>query len=220
MGSMDVNYIDKNGTTRKCIVLYDANSSYGLQIITDKTVEKVNLGGGVGNGNSTVQEYNAARNSYNNTVIYLNDLANTYVNLKYSEEKSARSVGTVPNNPYLEVGYFAAKYTSDKLRATDTYYSTDVEELKKLNILNIGEEYFLASRYCFNGEYTTDFCLRFVGASGGVSYICVCSARSNGTVYGRTLSYGLRPIFKLKENVLIDTGDGTFDNPYNLTVEE
>lgn len=43
-----VNYEDKNGTTRTCIVLYDSKSEYNLQIITADIVKKVEIGNGTG----------------------------------------------------------------------------------------------------------------------------------------------------------------------------
>ena len=44
-----VRYIDKNNIERDCVVLYDANSNYGVQIITMDTVEDVDLGNGTEN---------------------------------------------------------------------------------------------------------------------------------------------------------------------------
>ncbi len=80
-----------------CRVLYTASSKYGLQIISDKNIEEITLGG------DTFEE---GRNSYNNAIQTLNNEAEKYINSKYATD--ARCVGSMPT---IEDGVFVDKYS-------------------------------------------------------------------------------------------------------------
>ena len=166
-----VNYIDKNGTTRKCIVLYDTNynatnsSDYGIQIITADTVEDVQLGNGTGSSQPNNRTYfYVARDSYNNAISALNTRANAYLNTTYAS--SARCVGSVPNNPNSEAsGYYTSSesYMSSyngTFKNADTNYEIDWNQMNVLNIHKISKTYWLDSRIIGTASYGTYFYVR------------------------------------------------------------
>ena len=65
--------------------MYPADSIYGLQIISDRNVKNVTLGG---------KTFKEARTSYNNAIETLNNEAEAYINPSYATD--ARCVGSVP----------------------------------------------------------------------------------------------------------------------------
>ena len=103
-----VRYIDKNNIERDCVVLYDANSNYGVQIITMDTVEDVDLGNGTENIQWENETYfNKVVDNYNNAINILNTRAYEYKNDNYSDD--ARCVGSAPNNKNSESNeYFSS----------------------------------------------------------------------------------------------------------------
>ena len=149
-----VQYVDGKGTTRECVVLYDASSGYGVQIITMETVESIHIGNGTGDPETSTSYFNTAVNSYNSAITSLNAKANEYINTTYAS--SARSVGSVPNDPSSESGMYTSSddfmsgYTG-KIRNTDENYVTDYDKMTELRIADIDTIYWLASRYM--GEY-------------------------------------------------------------------
>ena len=149
-----VQYVDGKGTTRECVVLYDASSGYGVQIITMETVESIHIGNGTGDPETSTSYFNTAVNSYNSAITSLNAKANEYINTTYAS--SARSVGSVPNDPSSESGMYTSSddfmsgYTG-KIRNTDENYVTDYDKMTELGIADIDTIYWLASRYM--GEY-------------------------------------------------------------------
>ena len=66
-----VNSVGENGVII-CRVLYDVNSEYGLQIISDKKVEDLTLGG---------NDWATASESYNNAITTLNTETEKYLNI-------------------------------------------------------------------------------------------------------------------------------------------
>ena len=149
-----IQYVDGKGTTRECVVLYDASSGYGVQIITMETVESIHIGNGTGDPETSTSYFNTAVNSYNSAITSLNAKANEYINTTYAS--SARSVGSVPNDPSSESGMYTSSddfmsgYTG-KIRNTDENYVTDYDKMTELRIADIDTIYWLASRYM--GEY-------------------------------------------------------------------
>ena len=154
-----VYYYDKNNTRRKCIVLYDSSSAYGIQIITEESVEKVTIGSGDTSATGTTN-LDKAINSYNNSISRLNSRASAYNNSTYSS--SARCVGSNPNSSSSEAGMYTnstswfADYNG-KLKNTDSNYSSDYNQLVSLNIWDIGEWYWLASRYVTSSSTIVSF---------------------------------------------------------------
>ncbi len=198
-----VNYIDVTGTTRKCVVLYDSSSSYGIELITMSKVESVTLGG---------SNFSTASTSYNNAISTLNTKANAYNNSTYSTR--ARCVGSVPNNPDSQSG--TSTYYGYTLRNTDTNYVTDREKMEELKIRNIGENYWLASRelYVSNDAYSL-MIYADDGEPGTLTYT-IGGINSSGESDGYSYTIALRPVFHLKSGLKVTGGNGSPSTPYTL----
>ena len=190
-----------------CRVLYDANSEYGLQIITNDCIKE--------NGEYVKVVFETADKSfkelegiYNNAIIRLNDEASKYINNNYIID--ARCVGSNPKDKTMEPSNFAQyEGVTYGVKDSDTNYETDYNTLESLNILNTEETYWLASRYVQYGQtYLSSYgiygFLREVGEPDVFSYIYV----SNGYNGSENTSYCLRPVFTLKGDLKIVSGDG------------
>ena len=165
-----VNYIDKNGNTIECVVLYDSeynnvnNTNYGIQIITSDIVDTVTLG--------TEDNFEESKEAYNNALGILYNKAQEYLNTTYAE--SARCIGSNPANPEWdttenEAGYYTMNPGDDNynydianygwggiLKNGDDNADIDNQQLEELNIKRIGKEYWLASRFVgVNYDYNT-----------------------------------------------------------------
>ena len=212
-----VNYVDGTGVTRKCVVLYDSSSPYGVEIITMESVEDVKLG----YSDPTVSgsnNFTKAMNSYNNAISTLNNATSKYINTTYVDK--ARSVGSVPNNPNSQSGYYTfTKFSSSysgKLRDTDTNYETDYNQMKALNINNIDDYYWLASRDVISSSSNSNFLMRYVFARGSLTSYRLCYVTSNGNTHSSGNTYGLRPVFHLRSNIKVTGGTGEEGDPYTL----
>ena len=143
-----VYYVDGTGITRKCVVLYDSSSSYGIQIITMETVENITVGNQDDSSLDWQGKLDKAVNSYNNVINTLNDATSKYLNTAYAS--SVRCIGTVPNDPsYDEAGMHTMQVEgripeeySGKLKNSDNNYQTDWRQMNSLNICNISENYW------------------------------------------------------------------------------
>ena len=211
-----VQYIDAKGTERQCMVLYEASEGYGgVQIITMDTMdEKVDLGQA-----EIVPSYSsgssASVNSYNNAIETLNDIANEYNNKLYS---TARSVGSVPNNPDSESG--TSSYGNRTMKNTDTNYKTDYDKMTELQIVDIGKSYWMASRVVKPSIDLKSYNIYYINASGKLEFNNLCRISSEGEIIGANNTEGFRPVFTLKGNVIITGGDGSQNNPYTLGIAE
>ena len=193
----------------ECRVLYDSTSEYGVQLITSACV-----GNDVTLGDS---DFTTSMNSYNNAISTLNNAAGAYNNSDYS---TARCVGSNPTTPSAEAGYytfteFSSSY-SGKLKDTDTNYETDYNQMEALEINNIADAYWLASRGVNSISFYSDFGVGYVGTSGRVDYDALCGVFSNGDAYADNYSYGLRPVFTLKSGIKVTGGNGESGTPYTL----
>ena len=214
-----VNYIDKKGQTRKCVVLYDSSSSYGIQIITMDTVEDVIL------GSSGDSQFDTNIFSYNNVIKILNNKAKEYNNSTYSS--GARCVGSRPSNPNYDS---AGMYTSDeswfsdyngKFKDRDYNYQTDLNKMKKINggIHKIGKDYFLASRVINSGSNTTFGCIAINKyAEDSIYNYPLISLWDDGRKYATECSAGLRPVFTINHGIKVTAGNGENNSPYILGV--
>ena len=214
-----VNYTDKNGTTRKCVVLYDSNLNYGVQIITMKTIGSVTFGNGLGYFSKDVTAFSTARTAYNNAISTLNSTAASYNNTTYSS--GARSVGSVPNNPsYDNAGMFSSIYSymsryNGTFKDSDDNYTTDLNQMQNLGIATVNNNYWLASRFASSGSSSTNFGVRMV-QSGGWNYFSPCGVYVDNGIASYNYTLGIRPVFTLKTNIKITGGLGTSDSPYTL----
>lgn len=220
-----VYYTDGTGTQRKCVVLYgpeNANySSYGIQIVAMDTVETVQLGnGGASTMISGEKYFNTARSSYNNAISTLHNATQKYLNTTYASK--VRCVGSVPNNPLSESGYYSNDYSymadyNGTLRAKDNNCVTDMNKMSSLGVLNINKHYWFASRQVDATSSRTDFFLWSINETGGLLGNYLCGIRG-GRPYSAYVNCGLRPVFTLKTNVKVTGGAGTSANPYTLGV--
>ena len=217
-----VYYIDGTGIRRTCVVLYDSSSSYGVEITTMESVEGIELG----YNDSTVSgsdDITKVMNSYNNAINNLNSRASLYNNSVYSDR--ARSIGSKPNNPisdtttYFTSGY---KYMSEydgKFKNEDNNYETDYNQMDILGIKSINRQYWLASRRVESNSFNTYFYIRFVYDDGSLGNNWVFNVYSGtGGPYPESVSYTLRPVFRLKPTVRVTGGNGTSSSPYTLGV--
>ena len=193
---------------KTCRVLFDSSSSYGIQIVTDSSVENVTIG-------STT--FSTAMTEYNNAISTLNSKATTYNNSSYSS--SARCVGSLPKNPSSQSGYhttgFGGSY-NNKLRDTDDNYYTDYNKMKSLGIESIGKNYWVASRIVAKDSVSSTFFVRAIGTNGNLDYDYICEVRDNDKIRSSSRTYGFRPVFTLKSSVKIKGGNGTSSDPYTL----
>ena len=198
-----VNYIDKQGNTIECIVLYDTNynetngTNYGIQIIASDVVCDVTLGYNdpttIGNTN-----FEKAKYSYDNVISTLNKKALEYLNAEYVRE--ARCVGTAPNNK------------------NDEKYDIDYNQMNKVGsgIANIGKTYWMGSHDTDGAAGTTYYRVYFINSSGGLEYNSLYSVNSlAGSNVGNTYTNGFRPVFTLNSDINIINGDGV-NTPYTL----
>lgn len=211
-----VKYIDANGNSINCAILYDLASSYGMQVIAEDEIEEVDLG----NTDNTEN----ARNAYNNAIRNLNTAATKYLNPNYAT--SARCVGSVPNNPNSESGYYTNSKSwfskwNGKFRDQDTNYLIDYNQMTKLNIRNGQGAYWLASRsidYDKEADGEISFCLRGVYYDTLTDYWDFRKIRSDGveeTLYGCE-NICIRPVFTLKPTLKVVGGEGGIYTPYIL----
>ena len=197
-----------------CRVLYEASSAYGLQIISDKNVVDVTLGGST---------WATARTSYNSAIETLNNKAEKYINATYVTD--ARCVGSVPT--INASGNFTAKDTENagpvtlqftssvsgakNMKAEDANYTTDETQMKNKNIWTTEEYYWLASRYVYSGSSICGFYVRNVIPSGDLNFNDLCIVGSSGSTKPFSYSRGLRPCFSLKSDITITGGDGKIE---------
>lgn len=208
-------------------VLYPEDSEYGLQIISDKNVQDVTLGG------SNWEEGKAA---YNGVIEKLNNEAEKYVNPMYaydgrcvgsistmrngifvdknkqrdSEGKIQEKIDTVfiPNSWTIPSGWISG---DTGCYNGDTNYTTDLTALQGANMYSTGQDYWLASKQVV--WYSTDvtgvsFYVR-CGLAIDLNNYWMCNANSGGGTKGNFCTFGLRPCISLKSNsIKITDGDG------------
>lgn len=181
-----VEYIDKGGITRKCMVLWDTASGYGTQIITLDSVGDMELGSGA-LGSPGPYDLNKKAMEYNNE--------------QYSEK--ARIVGSSPSD-YTPI-------INSNVSEKDVI---DVGKLKELNILDIGKDYWFAAEVTSNIKKNT--CYHISGSNGISSYTRAQYDYWGSFQKAYSKTCGVRPVFSLKPELLIAGGNGKEGNPYRL----
>ena len=199
-------------------VLYNDEAN-GLQIISDKNVEQVTLGG---------SNWVTGRDSYNSAIATLNQKAERYATSSpYALD--GRCVGSVPT--VGADGTFTAKNTEetgtyslpDELtlpsgwesrdtgcKNTDTNYETDQTAMDAAGLWTTGEYYWLASCNMYSNSSDCYFRVRRVSTSGGLSSLVLCIVDSDGITNGYSQEYGLRPCISLRTDVkVVGGGDGS-----------
>ena len=210
-----VNYVDKNGETRLCCVLYDKSSGYGVQIITMDTVGDVSIG--------SEESNEEAYKEYNNAIEKLNNEAMKYMNTTYTED--ARCVGSVPNDKNSDGGYYTVESDnwfyeySGMFKNADENYKTDILQMKEVKIDDIGKYYWCASRYVqIVSEYKYNaFCMR-VFTGGSIGGYMIVQIDNSGSQSLKIETKGFRPVFTLKTETQITGGEGSKEKPYTLGI--
>ena len=210
-----VNYMDKNGVTRPCIVLWDNSSGYGVQIITMNTVEDVEMGNGTGTEQQSQVYFNKAVDCYNNAVSKLNDIAMRYLNTTYATD--ARCVGSDPSNKNAgDQEYFISDYASGywseydgMFKAESENYKKDDKQMDTLEITPSDKHYWYAAHMIFDDATGIKAALyaRYTNTQ-------LMFWTRNYTSDSNTLAF--RPVFTLKSGIKITGGSGTSSNPYTL----
>lgn len=226
----------------ECVVLYDKayneakGTNYGIQIISSdviKNSEGTAVTVPLGYNDNTVDgsdNFEKAKNSYNNALKRLYEEAQKYLNETYAI--SARCVGSDPADPdwdtttnearYFtktegENGYYA--YMKDYygiLKDTDDKYNTDWTQMGRITGIKPASDYYwVASRLVYSNSNDSNFNVRNVGTSGGLSGRNFCRVNSYGSTNYYSYSNGFRPIFTLNSGIKITEGDGV-DTPYKL----
>ena len=212
-----VSSVGTNGIVT-CRVLYTASSQYGLQIITDKNISNVTLGG---------SDWATASVSYNNAITTLNNEAGKYLNRAYATD--VRCVGSVPTNQNgtftnknsensgpVQLQFSSSVSGANNMKGADTNYETDQTQMNNLNIMKTGEKYWLASRDVSSNSSFCGFNVRLVITDGRLSSSFLCFVFSSGNPKGGSNTSGLRPCFSLKSDIKITGGNGTSDSPYTM----
>lgn len=212
-----VSSVGTNGVVT-CRVLYETSSEYGLQIITDKNISNVTLGGST---------WATGRNSYNNAITTLNNEAGKYLNTTYATD--ARCVGSVPTNQNgtftnknsenagpVQLGFTSSVSGANNMKGADTNYETDETQMNNLSIFTTGENYWLASRDVRSNSSGCRFRVCFVNNAGELVSGGLCDVASGGNSVGYSPVFGLRPCFALKSDIKITGGNGTSENPYTM----
>ena len=195
--NMYVNYVDKNNSVRKCVVLYGKDSEHGIQIVTMDTVTDVELG--------VEGDYRDSYDSYNNAIDTLNNAASNYMNDTYSS--AARCIGSDPDSPYGDSGYLF----------------DDLYQLEDLGVVDINKNYWLCSTSPYGTGREAVLSINYVDTNGNdeiATLVLSMYIQATGKYYneGHAFTYGIRPVFILRPEVKITGGEGTFDNPYTLGI--
>ena len=183
-----------------CRVLYPASSGYGVQIISDKNVKSVTLGG------TTKKK---KKNSYNNAIETLNNEAEVYINTNYATD--ARCVGSIPT---VENGVFADKNSemegpftmqfeyngsrSIDCKQADTNYTIDQAQMIDLGIWDTKEKYWLASRIILELPGSCHFRINGVNTDTGWSG-ALCTVDSQFRCRRRKIRIWFSSMYSSKE---------------------
>lgn len=181
--------------------MYEADSEYGLQIISDKNVKTIALG---------ADTFEEAKTSYNNAIETLNNEAEAYINSEYVTD--ARCVGSVPT---VENGMFVDKdsenpgpvtlefeyngSTSIDCKGLDTNYITDTRQMRDVaDVWTTGEDYWLACRYVNSVDSNCYFYVRHVDSEGNFVWNHMCYIYDYNKVYGSIRETWSSPMFLSK----------------------
>ena len=229
-------YVTYNGETYR--VLYDANSEYGIEIVSVNPVTTIKLGyedAALPAELAEATNFEKAKWSYNNAITTLNDKAKEYIVAGIAD--NARCIGSDPSDPYSpdndprpEMYTSSYSYMNDYngvFKKETTHHTIDQSQLDSLGIAGYTDKtnskyYWLASRRAVIVNTNSFFRVRFVTTSGDLNSDYLCHVqRANGV---RTLSYsreyGFRPVIHLASGAQITSGEGTVGSPYILSANQ
>lgn len=176
-------YNSRNNDELMFRVLYEQNSEYGLQIISNQSLEDVELGSPSG----LTEEGTVA------LIDKLKEVAEKYLNESYAND--ARCIGTHPLNG------------SDYAFNSETY-KIDFEQIVNNNISIITENYWLAS-IVKETPWTTTYSVLNVTTEGEEEKVTLCAVTPYGTyAYANGETRGFRTCITLKETLKVLSGDG------------
>ena len=153
--------------------------------------------------------------------------------------KDSRCVGSNPIDKNIQGNYYtvdSTKYNfNGQLREADENYLYDFNKMKELDICELdndrlnGREYWLASRYILDisnmgsayGYLTHDlYAINNSGYLDNNALRGILNVHKKGYmgIEGSIESFGLRPVFILKENIKIVKGSGSKVDPYVLGI--
>lgn len=227
-----VYYIGPNNENILCRVLYDKNSEYGTQIITENTIEQVTLGANditvdqqlAINTNFTLNNVTIDDNfkksvfSYNNGVKTLNQNALKYNN--YDLSYGARCAGSVPNEINSEKMLKSYSVVSTKedgqewsfkgeFKSEDNNYKIDVDQMKKIGIIGSNHNYILCSRKERVYSYGFSFGFRTIRYRNNQweDYYSYFIQDNRGNPYGGDRTEYFRPVFLLYEGCILQNNE-------------
>ncbi|MCI8443851.1 MAG: type II secretion system protein [Clostridia bacterium] len=230
-------YVKYNGLD--CRVLY-SDDTHGIQIITSKSVEQIELGYNDTmvtaddfsyEGTATIDDnFKKAAASYNNLVNNLNNKAKFYMDTKGRaiDARSLGSISTLASSSKFQDDtskMWSGTYTyletyswNNVFKDNDSNYLEDVKQVNDLG-LNVSSGYiWLASR---NVEHASSYLYCNVNTmryDGYVEYppldYLVALANGGTTYSNNTPKRGFRPIFLIPSNTVISGGDGSSGSPY------
>lgn len=99
------------------------------------------------------------------------------------------------------------------MKNQDNNYITDSNQMKKLGISSANTSYWFASREVVGLTSGDSFRLR--SSRGEIE--CFFITPSGGSDWFQN-TFSIRPVFTLKNNLKITSGDGSQNNPYNLGI--
>ncbi len=212
-----------------CRVLYDANSEYGLQIISDCIKEngeyiEIELG--------RLEDRYSYIYDYNNAITILNNATEKYKNNLLALDSRCVGSNPVDKNVEAKTAYNEYNFVNRfEIKAQDENYITDLTQLEKYDMVNTEGDtfgYFFASRLIELGEVYWDTGIRCgIRESNNSGYIIGYRFDPNNpnnlieTVSASMLvqSAGLRACFLLKGDLKVLDGDGkTPETAYKLGV--
>lgn len=198
-------YDGKEENKKEWTIIYDGEN---IEIVSPEVIDSLSLGYGdmqaIGQDNSEKSIY-----SYNNAISKLNNYCAEKVT--NSNKISVRSIGSNPNNPTVENNTL---YESDNLvnwvggaynkigKSGDTNYEQDFIRMSFHKELNIGTEYWLASRLVFEYPSFSSFFVRYIDYDGmliGGGNAGLWTVYENNVTENSNM-YGVRPIVKLPSN--------------------
>lgn len=130
-------------------------------------------------------------------------------------------------NSYINTNGYNNKFKkqdNNSTRGTDTNVpkrdkdQLDTIDAAKFSDKSFGSYYWLASRYIAPMQYQTVFDVFYITNSGEQYAAMFCVVNSDGTTNNNAPTAGFRPIIRLKTEIKILGGSGTFDSPYEIGI--
>ena len=155
-------------------------------------------------------EYSDALTDYNNVIITLNNAAAdaTGLTIDGTNVKGIRSIGISGNNDisgnFENPDSTTFSTYAGNAKTADKFYEIDLIKLYDANTVDVGSEYWIASRNIYTSRRELSFRIRFINNSYvnlGEDEICeVFLDNGEITMKGYTRSYAVRPVVTLNSN--------------------